>query len=1025
MGDRIGTAIPGGLLIPSQLTHDKLRPVVSPPTAADSSYTQATSRPGHGKPLDALSRLTAHIHNSQSEDVFLRAIKAGMPGRDGAQLGYRLASDSGDSQYRGWNPPIYANGQVFPEYGLTSYGRLDAVTIPSTQEILLFRTESPPSALVAGGSRVISPSSRAFSTLGATIAVSGLWDYPSLVVIPETERVLLQFGNTVHYSDDKGATWSTYSEDPFVGNVATFGRSRMAYFRGDVGMLVQDTGAGDIVHQLASSDLGATFQLVGTTSGMGSSVALVSSPDGLFAFYVRTSDTFPVIRRLSSPFEDLTNTEETPITGAAALAGSLTADPDGTLYAHIRLVSGVIETWASIDAGVTWTDYGTAHTSGSAANWLAVEATVPSLGSVVMFGPWAAPVANKKGISALWLGGWQAVTSDGSTSPSSRTAFTENWTPIELPQNAGATWTETGAASTLVAPGELERVTVASTSFHTRTTTVLTPDVEQLVLCQLRVDSGGDLATRVCHVGGRMANGVFDYRWAVNFSTAGFRVYDIVTPAQVGSDELFDLTSDAVVLIWANRGTIRTYWWRPGQSRVNIGPAGSLVDNAGAPAATGFLRWGHGVAGTCTSHWTQFQWARQQLSVSPLNIYEPQNGPTLILGKPITRYPVPVPDIGSAGFISATSGPARRDDGYTVPAEYDYPITNAFCRLSPSPDSRWRSANLDEQILAFKFPEQTWVGDSLGLFVSGANFRTAYLESSPDGVTWTTRGTLNLAEGFESLAGLRTGSALIPGAGVAPPADRYLFEGTLVGGHAHLGGVPPAVRRIVANTAGGWTSATTAKPVITLEGVESTDPGSPAGMRLVFPSGLLVVHLTTQLLVDWWRIRIPVQDCPDDYFEAGILMAGKLAAFGDRIDWGRGDEMIGNAAVSVDSYGTSRARQLGPPRRRWSIHWQSGTNHCEIRSGADVDYVGPTTGIPMVGDEDVLYRLFGHLQEMESGQVPCVAIEEIPDADTTLTDSTRFIYGRLTSSARGNGTAGDLGVNEQQRIEALVFEEIK
>jgi len=90
-----------------------------------------------------------------------------------------------------------------------------------------------------------------------------------------------------------------------------------------------------------------------------------------------------------------------------------------------------------------------------------------------------------------------------------------------------------------------------------------------------------------------------------------------------------------------------------------------------------------------------------------------------------------------------------------------------------------------------------------------------------------------------------------------------------------------------------------------------------------------------------------------------------------------------------------------------------------------VDYVGPTTGIPMVGDEDVLYRLFGHLQEMESGQVPCVAIEEIPDADTTLTDSTRFVYGRLTSSARGNGTAGDLGVNEQQRIEALVFDEIK
>jgi hypothetical protein len=1025
MGDRIGTAIPGGLLIPSQLTHDKLRPVVTPPTPADSSYTQSTSRPGHGKPLDALSKLTAHVHNSQDEDVLVRSIKAGMPGRNGAQLAYRLASEVGDTQYRGWNPPIYANGQAFPEYGSTGFGRFDAATIPSTQEILCFRTESPPSPLVSGGSRVINPSTRSYSALGATLPVAANWSYPALLVLPESERALLQFGNSMYYSDDKGATWATYSEDPYLGNASTFGRSRMAYFRGDVGMLVQDTAAGDIVHQLASSDLGATFDLVGTTPALGHSVALVQSVDGLFVFYIRQSDDFPVIRRLSSPFEDLTNTEETAITSAAYLEGSLTADPDGTLYAHLRLASGVIEAWGSVDAGVSWVRYGTAHTMGTTADRLDVGATVPCLGSVVMLGPWASSVSITVGLSALWLGGWQAVTSDGATSPSARTAFTENWTPIELPQNAGATWVETGAASTLVSPGELERVTVASTSFHTRTVPGLSPDVEQLVLCQVRVDSGGDLATRVCHVGGRMADGASDYRWSVNFSTAGFRVYDIVTPAQIGTDRLFDLTSDAIILIWANRGTISTYWWRPGQSRVNVGPSGSLVNNAGAPAATGFLRWGHGVAGTCTSHWAQFQWARQQLAVSTLNIYEPQNGPLLIRGKPITRYPVPVPDIGSVGFLSATSGPARRDDGYTIPAAYDYPMSNAFCRLSPSPDVRWRSSGLTEQILTFKFPEDVWVGDSLGLFVSGANFRTAYLESSPDGVTWTTRGTLNLSEGFEGLAGIRSGSALIPDVSASPPADRYLFEGSLVGGHAQLGGVPPALRKVTAQTAGGWTPATTAKPVLTLEGVASTDPTSPAGMNLVFPSGLLVVHLAAQLFVDWWRVRIPVQDCPDDYFEAGVLMAGKLAAFGDRIDWGRGDEMVGNAAVTVDSYGTSRARQLGPPARRWSIHWQSGTNHCEIRSGPDVDYVGPTTGIPMVGDEDVLYRLFGHLQEMESGQVPCVAIEEIPDADTTLTDSTRFIYGRLTSSARGNGTAGDLGVNEQQRIEALVFDEIK
>jgi hypothetical protein len=73
----------------------------------------------------------------------------------------------------------------------------------------------------------------------------------------------------------------------------------------------------------------------------------------------------------------------------------------------------------------------------------------------------------------------------------------------------------------------------------------------------------------------------------------------------------------------------------------------------------------------------------------------------------------------------------------------------------------------------------------------------------------------------------------------------------------------------------------------------------------------------------------------------------------------------------------------------------------------------------------VLYQLFGLLRETKGGQVPCLAIEEIPDADTTLNDSTRFLYGRLTSSARGNNVAGDLGTDEQQRIESLIFDEIK
>lgn len=1009
MGNRIGTGIPGGLLIPAKLTHDRLRPVG--PASTDSSYSQQSSRPGHGVALDDLSKLIAHVHASQDEDMLIRTIRAGMPGREGVQLAYRKVSESGNSQHRGWNPPGYANGQAFIDWGFVAHDRFDAVTIPTTQEVVVFRT---------GQSKVIDPISRSVGAAGALLAQIGEWDYPALTMIPEGERLILQFANQIWYSDDTGSTWSTYSETPVTDDVTNFGRSRMAYFRTDIGLLVEDLATPGTVHQYASADLGASFTLVDEHAALGSSVAIEASVDGLFVFYIRDSDSSPVVRRLSSPFEDLTNTDEVVISVGSFAEGVLVADPDGTLYVILRNAS-TLYVLASVDAGATWTSFnGLAFDSADAADYLTNYRAVSSLGSVVLLSNWQVSTSVEEGISATWLGGWQAVTAAGGVDPSTRMGFTDNWIAIELPEDMSATWPASGVASSLVAPGELERVTVGSTSYHTRTAA---GDVEQLILWQIRCDSGGAKATRQLTVNGTLADGVYDYRWAVNLDTTGYRVEDVIGGGQVGGDELMNLTSDIILLIWASRGTIRTYWWRPGESSVNVGPSGALTNDAATPAATGGIRRGHQASGTATSHETQFHWQRRP--AGPLFVtLEPLNGVANIRGKPITRIPVPVPSLGVAplaGFLSASSGPARRDDGFTVSAAYDYPITNVFPRLKPSPDSRWRSQDLSEQILTFRFEQDTWIGDSIALYIAGANFRTAALESSPDGIAWTTRGTMNLAEGFEGLGASRAGDALVPG-NLTADADRYLFEEILVGGHAQLDS--GAVRRIVHNSAGGWTQATTVKPVITLEDVDAGDPVAPSALKLVFPSGLLVIHLTSQLLVDWWRIRIPAQVCPDSFFEAGIIMAGKIVAFGDRIDWGRGTELIGNALVTRDEYGTSRARELGPPMDRWSMHWQAGTNHLEIRRGVDVDYVSSTIGIPLAGDEDVLYQLFGLIKQLKSGEIPCLAIEEIPDANVTLTDSTRYIYGRLLSSARGNNVAGDLGIDEQQRIESIIFDAI-
>jgi len=1026
MGNRIGTGIPGGLLIPAKITHDQLQPVATPPTPIDSSYSQSTSRPGHGVPIDDLSRLVAHVHGSQSADFLLRTIKAGMPGRDGLQMAYRKDSEAG-TQFRGWNPPNYPNGVAYVAYGSTPAARFDAVTIPSTQQIVVFDSDGS----TPGTSRTIDPVTRAVSVGGSTVGLGDAWNYPALVVIPETERILLQFGDTIRYSDDLGATWNGYSESPTPEDAATdFGRSRMAFYRSDIGMLIEDIATPGDVHQWASSDIGSTFVEVKTHVALGSSVAYASSQDGVFVFYLRAADSLPIVRRLSTPFEDLSTVDEVEVVGVGLVyaEGSITADPNGTLWVHVREdATGDLKVYRSVDAGSTWGKTKDSLKTPSSSAYLTNYKGVSSYGSVVLFSNWFSATSAKVGLQALWLGGWHAVTANGGQPPASRRGFEALWTPIELPQNTGGGWTEIGGASTLVTPGEMRRFTngVAPnlSSYHTFTGTAA---VSQLILTQVRVELGGSLSNKDVAIHGTISQLGVIFEWSISLSTTGYRVRDEVTAAQVGGDELMDLTADIVLLVWATDLRIVTYWWRPGESTVNVGPAGALASGVGA---TTELRWGHeDSGGIATSFWSQFHFHEQPPTVGLPNYrpYEPQTGIANVKGKPMTRDPVPVPDLGStplAAFLSATSGPARRDDGYDMDAEYDFPITNVFPRLSPSPDSRWRSVGTAEQILTFKFDQEMWLGDSIGMYISGANFRTAVLESSIDGSSWTARGTMNLAEGFEGLDVIRTGETLTPGA--TADADRYLFEESLTGGWVDLPGAPAVQRRVASQSAGGWTTATTAKPVITLEGVLGSDPISATAVKFVFPSGLLVIHLTSQVLVPFWRVRIPAQSTPDGYIEAGIIMVGKIAAFGDRIDWGRGYEMIPNTAITRDNYGTTRARELGPPSRRWSLHWQSGTNHCEIRTGPDVDYVGPTVGIPMVGDEDVLYRLFGHIQETRGGEIPCLAIEEIPDANTTINDATRMLYGRLTSSARGNNTAGDLGVDEQQRIESLVFEEIK
>jgi hypothetical protein len=50
-------------------------------------------------------------------------------------------------------------------------------------------------------------------------------------------------------------------------------------------------------------------------------------------------------------------------------------------------------------------------------------------------------------------------------------------------------------------------------------------------------------------INGQLADGAFEYSWQITFDTTGYRVTDVVAAAQIGTDELMDLTTEIVLLI--------------------------------------------------------------------------------------------------------------------------------------------------------------------------------------------------------------------------------------------------------------------------------------------------------------------------------------------------------------------------------------------------------------------------------------------------------------------------------------------
>jgi hypothetical protein len=330
--------------------------------------------------------------------------------------------------------------------------------------------------------------------------------------------------------------------------------------------------------------------------------------------------------------------------------------------------------------------------------------------------------------------------------------------------------------------------------------------------------------------------------------------------------------------------------------------------------------------------------------------------------------------------------------------------------------------------IVLDFGEETRLGASWStvLYLGGANFRTALLRRW-DGAAWQTLGTWDGATGFAGLGYELHGNVIRPTAGTST-AGRWINDGELVGWRAHL--PSGKVRRVLRNSGGSWSTATTVRPELVLDGVDGTEAASGV-VDLVSPAGVLVVNQTSASANYTRYISLAIasgQDTPpdEDFYSLGVALVGGLHAVGKQWSDSWSLARDPNVAATVDTRGARQVRQLGPTSQSLTVAWQDGQRLDAMRSAAlDPDYLGTTAGAPLVAEHDVLGQLHGLQVATLAGEIPVVALSVVPDAASSFTsDRSLYTYGHLTSlRVQANVVTGEENLSEFVRIESITVQE--
>lgn len=497
--------------------------------AAQSSYTQATPRPGVPEPAGAYQG-TLRARGSSTGDAHVRIAEAGLPGTEGAQF---LTTEDTGEEWMGWEGPAQTSHWESLTWSATAsdYRQQPTIAVSPNKAVVIASKKGSP----AGTQGIVVEHKAASATTWTSVTVFEEAGRPAFhpCLLNVGSRLVLFFvvadpvsaKGYIHtyVSDDDGASWSIAAAPAARDAGTVYGlttseiqRVRGAYTRGQIILLVEtwDGGAGvpSVVH-FASQDMGATLHRVETISGIfGLSIVGI---DGVFVAMAATTGLNVKTYRIASAFQSMAvayatlanegigSTYAIDQVGQKSAHGfALAADDTGAIWAwvvaytidpDVHQYRGQVA--VSYDLGASWVTWGQDVASGDGYSysgrwWGPNDATgggtptnvapreyqaVFHQGRALMAHRFNGPTTTyDNSLCLLHLGGWTEL----AMPRCNRIARYEDaatwdltWLPFEEPENMTAEYTESlaGAATSVHTSPYLTLASsaLASTRYYT------------------------------------------------------------------------------------------------------------------------------------------------------------------------------------------------------------------------------------------------------------------------------------------------------------------------------------------------------------------------------------------------------------------------------------------------------------------------------------------------------------------------------------------------------------------------------